>query len=678
MIYDPEKLKQASMNYLSSLLKNREPKDEYIEDFKTLRILHESRMKEEIENDENLTKEDFQNMLKKLKSKKAEKYKFMLRGGKSYLDALFCLHKKVWDSEDKPTVWENTNCTMLFKGKGLKSEFGNQRFIHSKEEIPKSFETMVIEKAKPKIIKKCSKFQIGGIPGHQAAEHLFTLKSIISLFSSQGKSLVLNCFDLKKYFDSEVLVDAMDNLYKSDVKGKVYRLIYHLNKNNLIKIKTPVGITDGFQTGENVTQGSVGGGLISSINLDIPIRHFFHDSEHEVCYGSVDMSPIIYQDDLARLASSAISAQAGIDKIEACMETKMLDLHEDKSCYILFGKGKEMKVLKDDLQSAPLTLYGKPMVEKVQEKYLGDFLHCGGLSASVRATVDARAASLKSGAVEVRAIIEDCRSSCLGGLTVGLEILELAYIPAVLNNAQTWMEIDKVKIDKLEDMQYNFLRILLATPASTPQAALVWDCGMLKMKFRIMELKLNFLHYILCQDGESLAHQILLEQKLNNFPGLAQECKQFIVELNILDPFKITLSKNEWKKMVKTAINTANAMELKHEINEKYKKLKNSELVNEEFSQKEYLRKLNIQQARTKFKFRCSMTQHVKMNQKSNPQYAESLWRCEECGLQDTNSHLLWCTGYESLREGKDLQCDRQLCEYLQKIFISRTEKLLE
>jgi hypothetical protein len=57
---------------------------------------------------------------------------------------------------------------MIFKGKGLKSEFGNQRFIHSKEEIPKSFEPMIIEKAKPKIIKKCSKFQIGGLPGHQA------------------------------------------------------------------------------------------------------------------------------------------------------------------------------------------------------------------------------------------------------------------------------------------------------------------------------------------------------------------------------------------------------------------------------------------------------------------------------------------------------------------------------
>ena len=78
-------------------------------------------------------------------------------------------------------------------------------------------------------------------------------------------------------------------------------------------------------------------------------------------YGSVGMSPIIYQDDLARLATSVVSIQAGIKKVEACMETKLLDLHEDKSWYILFGKGKKMKELKDDLKSTPLTLYGKPI-----------------------------------------------------------------------------------------------------------------------------------------------------------------------------------------------------------------------------------------------------------------------------------------------------------------------------
>ena len=86
---------------------------------------------------------------------------------------------------------------------------------------------------------------------------------MIALFSSQEEAIIVNCFDLKKYFDPEVLIDAMDNLYKSGIRGKRYRLIYEVNKNNLIQIQTPVGATSRFRTGGNVTQGS--------LNLDIPI-----------------------------------------------------------------------------------------------------------------------------------------------------------------------------------------------------------------------------------------------------------------------------------------------------------------------------------------------------------------------------------------------------------------------
>ena len=164
------------------------------------------------------------------------------------------------------------------------------------------------------------------------------------------------------------------------------------------------------------------------------------------------MNPIIYQDDLARVACIATSAQAGIDRVEVCMETKMLDLHDEKSCFLVFGKGKSEQAMKRELLRAPLTLYGKPMVQKDKEKYLGDYLHCNGLAASAKATVDARAAALKSGAIEVRAIVEDCRSLCLGGLSVGLEIYKIAYIPALLNNSQTWMEIDTETVEKLENL----------------------------------------------------------------------------------------------------------------------------------------------------------------------------------------------------------------------------------
>ena len=75
------------------------------------------------------------------------------------------------------------------------------------------------------------------------------------------------------------------------------------------------------------------------------------------------------------------------------------------------------------------------------------------------------------------------------------------------------------------------------------------------------------------------------------------------LELKILDPFQLSLSRNEWKRIVKEAILAANQGELKQEIKEKYKKLKNSELDNETFGRKTYLKDVNLQEARTKFKF---------------------------------------------------------------------------
>ena len=110
-----------------------------------------------------------------------------------------------WDSETKPSVWENTIAHQLYKGKGEKSQLSNHRFIHTKDEVPKSFEHILITKAKPKIVAGCTKFQIGAIPKHQSQEHLFTLKSVMELYESLKIALILQLFDLGKFFDKENL-----------------------------------------------------------------------------------------------------------------------------------------------------------------------------------------------------------------------------------------------------------------------------------------------------------------------------------------------------------------------------------------------------------------------------------------------------------------------------------------
>ena len=117
--------------------------------------------------------------------------------------------------------------------------------------------------------------------------------------------------------------------------------------------------------------------------------------------------------------------------------------------------------LKSELEMYPLTLYGSKMSEKKSERYLGDFINEGGVSLSVEGTVNHRYGKLIHDIKEIKAIIEECRSNTIGGLKVGLDIWESAYIPSMLNNSSTWMEMDDATLNKLEETQNSFLGIYL-------------------------------------------------------------------------------------------------------------------------------------------------------------------------------------------------------------------------
>ena len=206
IVFEAEQIKTISLDYLKNLLTNREPKPEYVNDLKVIKLLHSARMNQIVEeSDDVFTKKDFDDLLKNLQKNNKTKYKFILKAGSSLHKCLFRLFSLTWDSETKPSVWENTIAHQLYKGKGEKSQLSNHRFIHTKDEVPKSFEHILITKAKPKIVAGCTKFQIGAIPKHQSQEHLFTLKSVMELYESLKIALILQLFDLGKFFDKENL-----------------------------------------------------------------------------------------------------------------------------------------------------------------------------------------------------------------------------------------------------------------------------------------------------------------------------------------------------------------------------------------------------------------------------------------------------------------------------------------
>ena len=88
---------------------------------------------------------------------------------------------------------------------------------------------------------------------------------------------------------------------------------------------------------------------------------------------------------------------------------------------------------------------------------------------------------------------------------------------------------------------------------------------------------------------------------------------------------------------------------------------------------KQYIKILNILDARLRFAIRCNMTISVKMNYKGISKYAESKWQCDNCHLPDTQDHIMVCDAYRSLSVGKDLTKDRDIVDYFRNVIKSRS-----
>ena len=69
----------------------------------------------------------------------------------------------------------------------------------------------------------------------------------------------------------------MNSIYNCGIKGKLYRLIFNMNKDTIIRVKTAVGETNEIETGENIGQGTLEGSNISAANI---LSILFHRAVH--------------------------------------------------------------------------------------------------------------------------------------------------------------------------------------------------------------------------------------------------------------------------------------------------------------------------------------------------------------------------------------------------------------
>ena len=59
--------------------------------------------------------------------------------------------------------------------------------------------------------------------GHRPQEQVFTIKSIMANYEKEEKVLILQEYDLLKFFDKVVRINVMDTLHGLGIDGKGYR-----------------------------------------------------------------------------------------------------------------------------------------------------------------------------------------------------------------------------------------------------------------------------------------------------------------------------------------------------------------------------------------------------------------------------------------------------------------------
>ena len=303
--------------------------------------------------------------------------------------------------------------------------------------------------------------------------------------------MIINLFDISKFFDKEDICDVLGEAHAGGLKGKKYRLIYELNKDAIIKVKTSLGETKEAEIDPGLGQGGAESGILSAVSLDGGVQDYFRDSNH-VYYDNIPIKALLWQDDVLKVNNTLKEAQECNLRMEAVLASKNLSFNLDKSVFLVAGNKRFKEKVSNQLEESPLLLCDKKMKNVENYSYLGEVLSDVSVGHSVLSTINKRYGIAHKAIFEIKMIMEDTRSTVPGAFMLANKIWEIAVLPALLYSSDIWIEMPKAAIEKLDKLQNKFYQILLNCPSTCPKPGLYWFTGGMLMTNRVMKENYSF------------------------------------------------------------------------------------------------------------------------------------------------------------------------------------------
>ena len=507
-----------------------------------------------------------------------------------------------------PKMFQYANITTIWKKKGSRRDLNNDRGIFVVSVMRMMLDSLIYEDKYKDIDENMSDSNIGARKNRNIRDHLFIVNGIInSVLNGESGPIDIQIYDVQKCFDALWLEDCMLDIFETlpaDARDDKIALIYEMNKENHVAVKTAVGLTKREMIPRIVMQGGKWGPLKCSNTMDKIGKECKNKGKNLYTYkGRVKIMPLAMIDDLLGISECGEKSVELNEMINSKIEAKKLRFHTpdengNSKCHkIHVGKSKECQELK---------VHGFPVDKVSNDTYLGDIISQDGKNKHNIANRVAKGIGL------VGQIMDILKTVSFGEhyFEIATTLRNSILVNGILTNCEVWYGLTQNDIKQLEDVDRLYLRKVLNAPSTCPKEALYLELGCVPLGLIIKSRRVNYLHHLATRIQTSMLSSFFKAQweypsKKNEW---TEQVKIDLGQLGLSDNLNWIKKKSKlaFKTLVKKQVSEVALIELLN-LKETHSKMANLEYTSLEMQ--DYLkdRNITVEQAKILFKFRTRM-----------------------------------------------------------------------
>ena len=290
---------------------------------------------------ESIINEMVKKAIAKLKNKRASdrlgwRAEWLKEGGEEIVKSLSILFNRIEREQRTLIQWRQTTIKSTYKGGNKANISESQRGIFLVNIVSKVYELVKITQNE-KNNSKMSEMQAAGRKERLTMDNLIIMNTIIENQRAQKLNTYMFFADDVKCFDKLWLKDCLLEMYNLGYDSNTLKILYEMNKETDVIIKTPVGNTDNMQVKEVLKQGTIFGPImcctetstVNSIGEEVKYR-----------YGKINIRMPVFMDDIAT-AGKAEQIRKGINNCARMEKEKKISFGVKKTKYVIVKTGRE-------------------------------------------------------------------------------------------------------------------------------------------------------------------------------------------------------------------------------------------------------------------------------------------------------------------------------------------------